>query len=503
MRVAARKLRVEDAAKLQALIVENFDAIEPGLTVLDARLLLGHATIDVIGVDALGTLVLCAVGFSANEEMLLKAVEAYSWCLEYPEGLVRLYPGCQLSEERPPRLLFVVERMPDAFQRKIKQLGFPEVDCVEFRHLEFDGVPTVYFESLLRLRRSRMVDVDAATAPANGAGAATENVITMNGASARALSVKPPKHVTQASPDAAANGTRAADRVAPAREPAPVVSMVSRQATVPAPWVDRPRPATEPVVLREPEPLIVVPVVETLAAVEPEPDVVAAALELSIVPEPATKPVTLPELPEVPVRTFVVDAIPSMAPAHVATATAPAAERVSFKDLATALLGATTATQETLVQVVAAAPQPNGAEPFALKAVREPITLEPVLVEPIVAPLELVLESSLVEKIETPQPLVQSPALDEIVALAAAPLPVEPFAPVAPVVESPKPPALTLETVAAIAGPAPAAREREVTESAKPAAPPLPQGFEGLKFPNDGVLTRQWMEFLSQMSASK
>ena len=492
MRMAAKKLRVEDAAKLQALVVENFDAIEPGLTVLDARLLLGHATIDVIGIDAVGTLVLCAIGFSANEEMLLKAVEAYSWCLEYPEGLVRLYPSCQLSEERPPRLLFVVERMPDAFQRKIKQLGFPEVDCVEFRHLEFDGVQTVYFESLLRLRRSRMVDADAPPTPPSGAGSATENVITMNGASSRALSVKPPKHVAPASPDAALNGTRAADRVAPPREPAPVVSMVSRQATVPAPWVDRPRPAPEPVVLREPEPLIVAPVVETFTAAEPEPDVVAAALELSIVPEPATEPVTLPEPPEVPFRPFAVDAIPSMVPAHVATATTPFGERVSFKDLATALLGETTTTQETLVQ-------PHGTEPLALKAVSEPIALEPIVVEPIVAPLELVLESSRVETIETPQPLVQSPALDEIVALAAE-LPVEP---VAPVIESPRPPASTLETVGAVPAPAPAAREREVAEPAKPAAPPPPQGFEGLKFPNDGVLTRQWMEFLSQMSTSK
>jgi len=299
--------------------------------------------------------------------------------------------------------------------------------------------------------------------------------------------------VTQTSPDATTNGARVADRVAPAREPAPVVSMVSRQATVPAPWANRPRPAAEPVVLREPEPLIVAPVVETFTAAEPEPDVVAAALELSIVPEPATEPVTLPELPEVPFRPFAVDAIPSMVPAHVATATTPFGERVSFKDLATALLGETTATQETLVQ-------PNGAEPRALKAVSEPIALEPVVVEPIVASLELVLESSVVEKIETPQPLVQSPALDEIVALTAERLPVEP---VAPVIESPRPPALTLETVGAIPVPAPAAREREVGEPAKSAAAPLPQGFEGLKFPNDGVLTRQWMEFLSQMSTSK
>ena len=73
MRVAIRKLRVEDVEKLQALVVENFDAIEPGLTVLDARLLLGHATIDVIGVDAAGALVLGNVGFSANEEISSEA----------------------------------------------------------------------------------------------------------------------------------------------------------------------------------------------------------------------------------------------------------------------------------------------------------------------------------------------------------------------------------------------------------------------------------------------
>src|SRR5678815_5878576 len=93
MRLAVKKLHVEDAAKLQTLVVENLDGIEPGLAVLDARLLLGHSTIDVVAMDAAGTLVLIAVGLTANEEMILKAVEAYSWTLEYPQALQRLYPG--------------------------------------------------------------------------------------------------------------------------------------------------------------------------------------------------------------------------------------------------------------------------------------------------------------------------------------------------------------------------------------------------------------------------
>ena len=57
------------------------------------------------------------------------------------------------------------------------------------------------------------------------------------------------------------------------------------------------------------------------------------------------------------------------------------------------------------------------------------------------------------------------------------------------------------EPKAPSASPAPA---RPIAATATPpVAQALPQGFEGLKFPNDGVLTRQWMEFLSQMSTTK
>ena len=128
MRLVVRKLEVLDVGQLQSLVMEHLDGIEPGLTVVDSRLLLGHATVDIVALDVQGTLVLVSTGFTADEEMLLKAVEAYSWCLEYPDAIRRLYPSVDVSAARPPRLMFVVERLPDAFQRKIKQLGFSEVD---------------------------------------------------------------------------------------------------------------------------------------------------------------------------------------------------------------------------------------------------------------------------------------------------------------------------------------------------------------------------------------
>ncbi len=282
MKVAVRKLQIDDAAKLQMLVAENIDAIEPGLVVLDSRLLLGHATIDVVGLDVNGALVLIATGVTANEEMLLKAVEAYSWCREYPQSLERLYPTCVISDERPPRLVFVVERVPDAFHRKIKQLGFPEVDCVEFRLLDVEGAPAVYFESILRLRRPAVTPAAAPAETPADAPADSENVIAMHGpVAARATSLKLQKLLNQA---VAESAPRASERaVTPSREPASVVSMLSRQAAASAPRVERPRP--EPVALREPAPMMApAPIVDAAPAVVPEPVLVPGPI--IVTPEP-------------------------------------------------------------------------------------------------------------------------------------------------------------------------------------------------------------------------
>ena len=212
MSFVVKKRDLTDPAQLQALIVEHVDDLERGLTILDSRLLLGQASIDIVALDADGVLVLIALGLVADEEMFLKAVDAYSWCLEYPDAIHRLYPTVQFSAAHPPRVMFVVERMPDAFHRKIKQLGFAAVDCVEFRHLDVDGTPAMYFDSLARLRRAV---VSAAAPEHNGVPPAPM-------AQGRPTSVKLQKLL-------------GADRSAAGREPAPVVRMVPRTPPRPEP----------------------------------------------------------------------------------------------------------------------------------------------------------------------------------------------------------------------------------------------------------------------------
>ncbi|HEX9819609.1 MAG TPA: hypothetical protein VGD07_08360 [Methylomirabilota bacterium] len=439
MTLAVRKLRIEDVEKLQALVVENFDAIEPGLIVLDARLLLGHSTIDVIGVDAAGSLVLGAIGFTADEEMLLKAVETYSWCLEYSASLVRHYPSCRVSEERPPRLLFVVERVPDAFHRKIKQLGFPEVDCVEFRHLEFDGVAAVYFETLLRLRRGAIHRAGGLEAPPRATASdprGNNGTAAVHGTTATLQTV---------SDQGGGEAPRANERQVALREPTSV-GTVSRRADATS-RIEMPRLAPEPLALAEPEP--------------PVPGRALAEIPAGARPAESASAATMPSLPSLESGPVTLNALPEISPWPVAPSAVEAEPRVSFKDLASTILGA------------------ESASPMSEKA----MAVGASAIEAVVTPVELARD-----------PMAVAPA--EVEATPATPAEARPAEPR---------PALTVEALAAGAAPvaAPVSQQQVMADAAKQLATALPQEFEGLKFPNDGVLTRQWMEFLNQMSASK
>jgi hypothetical protein len=154
MRPRFRKLEVKDVRDIEKLVTENAENIEAGLKIIDSCLLLGHARVDLVGVDARDSLVLTTLGFTANEDMLLRALEAYSWVLEFPETVRRLYPRTRFHPGRLPRVLFIAERMPDAFVRKVKQLNFAEMDCLTFLNLEVNGNPAVYFDPVEQIRRN-------------------------------------------------------------------------------------------------------------------------------------------------------------------------------------------------------------------------------------------------------------------------------------------------------------------------------------------------------------
>jgi hypothetical protein len=616
MKLVATKLEIDTVGNMSKLVIENIDAIARDLTVLDSRLLLGNASVDVVALDGTGALVLVAIDRTSDEQLLLKAVEAYSWCLEYPEAVRRLYPAADVSVSRPPRVMFVVERMSDSFHRKVKQLGFPEVDCVEFRHLAIEGAEAVHFDTVVRLRRATLVSEDTRSATQPLASAAAHDA-----PSARATSMKLQKllNVEAAAPSTARHAERPVERPlagqtgaptatpapSPARESAVVVSMVHRAGRHSTARHEETSTTRRPVRDAEPaEP------VGTLA--------LESATAAALVAEPLV-PTALPdaELSAAPLLELIVDLHPivpavleravqpqPLAASAPVAAAAPALDVIApaqpVDTVAPAIAVATVVEArptEALAPPIAVTPAPKPlVEPQPVESVEPAIALslavdsvvEPqpiVAAEPVVpvAPIELVMEPTSVASSEVAVATLAVPESEQIAAIGTPEPPrisfadlskellaaqsverkhVSPSRPVAPT--RPVEPVVSIKPVAVAAtaqrvslvdlskellgtaapvrtpqvnGPTPirlevppvveAPTSGEITRSileqiesaesepevatAQPASPAetsstpqaLPQEFEGLKFPGDGVLTRQWMDFLNQMTATK
>ena len=496
MRPTFRKLEVKDISSLERLVAENAEGVEPGLKIVDSRLLLGQAAIDLVGLDAKGSLVLIALDFSADDGLLLRVMDAYSWCLEYPDTLRRLYPMAQASS-RPPRILFILEKMTDAFARRIKQLSFLEIDCFEFRHLEVNGASVVYFDLVERIRK--IVESTNGDQPH----------------SSPAPIVGEPVHV-----------------VPPAPQAAPVVSVVERPVVEPV----KVEPVkSEPVKSAIEWPKHEAPIeprrVDPPNAVALEPVRVELSVGTAVAPDPVTPVSEAPSAPAPVVEAKVVVDVP----------TPPAVSEFQSVNL----VGATAPTPQPAPAPVAT---PEPAEPaLALESIQNTSTRahtnghvsepaaalvietnsrvsmpveEPIAVAPAVVAAPTLVEEPVASPVIAAPPVVVAEPAPAPVPAAPAPV-VAPAAP-APAVQAPvwaKPGsqpnggrqffAQSTKGAAPVEAPAMVAAVAAAVEPAsQPAASKVgldvddrPE-LESLSFPKDG-LSRQWLEFLSQLGATK
>jgi hypothetical protein len=146
MKLTFRKRDVKDLSQLQALVAENAEAVEPGFRVIATGVNFGRSTVEVVGVDRHGTPALIALGFTGDDAMLFRMVEAYAWTLEYPESVRRFVPDGGGAGGWPPRVVFVAERLPESFLRKIRLLVFHAVNCFEFRCVEVNDATGFYLD---------------------------------------------------------------------------------------------------------------------------------------------------------------------------------------------------------------------------------------------------------------------------------------------------------------------------------------------------------------------
>jgi hypothetical protein len=527
MRPTFRKLEVKDIGHLERLVADNVEGVEPGLKVVDSRLLLGQAAIDLVGLDSRGSLALIALDFTADEGLLLRVMDAYSWCLEFPDTLRRLYPMAQISTARPPRILFIVERLTDSFLRRIKQLSFLEIDCLEFRHLEVNGESVVFFDHVERLRKGAADSPVETPAPAPVVAPAARVIeprVEPVREPVRAEVVRPsvieapqpvvvPRRVVEPVRPAVAEAIR---RIV-AEAPQPVAEVVRPAVTEVVKPVEAVRPpvteAVRPPVAEVVEPAVVEP--EVVAAAEPEVEVQAPAAPAFVAPPAAPVVAEQPAVQEY--QSVKLAPEPAAVVSAASTVVAPEATDPAPVKLAPVLqLEPIQATASIAVAGTAT----NGHVPEATPA--------PVIVTPTEAPTPVaaIQEAEPVSAPVAAAAPVNEPAPEPVVPAEPAVIPAAP-------VQTPAAPAQTPPVWAkaqaqpngnrphffaqATKSPSPAEAPAPAVAAAPVAAPPAPAQpsptktalevddrpeLESLSFPKDG-LSRQWLEFLSQLGATK
>jgi len=145
MKLTFKRREVKDLHHLATLVAENAEAIEPGLQMIGSNLNLGRASVELVGIDSAQRPVLITLGLTADDAVLLRALEAYAWCLEYPEAVQKLVPATT-QPEWPPRVVFVAERLLESFVRKMRLFRFSAVDFFEFRYVEAHGTTGFYLD---------------------------------------------------------------------------------------------------------------------------------------------------------------------------------------------------------------------------------------------------------------------------------------------------------------------------------------------------------------------
>jgi hypothetical protein len=148
MDVTVRKLDVETPGEIAELVAGHAGTVDGGLEVLGARVALGETRIDLVGIDANQALVLVACALVADDEMLLRVLDAYSWALDYPHSVQQLYPGTHVDSDHPPRVVIVAGRVPDGFIRKIRLLRGARLRCFEYRYVNVNGAAAFYLDAI-------------------------------------------------------------------------------------------------------------------------------------------------------------------------------------------------------------------------------------------------------------------------------------------------------------------------------------------------------------------
>lgn len=120
-RIATGSIGVHES--IRARIRSDPSLLEEGLRILDHDLKAGGAgTVDAIGLDRAGGLVIVALAPADLDQALLRILDLHLWSTDQRDLLGRLYAGHSVAVDRPVRFLLLAPAFTHAFLRRLALL---------------------------------------------------------------------------------------------------------------------------------------------------------------------------------------------------------------------------------------------------------------------------------------------------------------------------------------------------------------------------------------------
>lgn len=102
-----RQLGIKSESELEQMLIENPDAIEEGLRILENQVPASRGFIDLLAVDTDGTLVIVELKKESDDRILTQALEYYDFARDNSERFAQIYSDYKIKAHVEPRLFLI------------------------------------------------------------------------------------------------------------------------------------------------------------------------------------------------------------------------------------------------------------------------------------------------------------------------------------------------------------------------------------------------------------
>ncbi len=135
--------------KLKDIITKNPQSLMDNLTFIDLQLATDeHGTIDFLGVDGTGRLVLINFDVDSSDAMFITALSQMHW-LKKNHGLIkRLFFSENIDFSLEPQMLLVSAGFSGKLKSAVKQTKLQDIKLVEFKYITAQAEDAIIFEEV-------------------------------------------------------------------------------------------------------------------------------------------------------------------------------------------------------------------------------------------------------------------------------------------------------------------------------------------------------------------